>query len=343
MGVSGSSFLDACWGRNSGRIPVWIMRQAGRYLPEYRQLRERVSFTQLCKSPELIADVVAQPIDRFGLDAAILFSDILIPLEPLGVGISFPEGGPVLASRLTSPEDIDRLLTYDIPTHLPYVLDGIRAIKKRMPDLPVIGFAGSPFTLACYLIEGKGSRDFDGVKQFMHCYPEAAERLIDLLADLMSDYLSAQLDAGADAVQLFCSWDGILSKDDFHAWTVRPAGRIFGALEFRQAPRILFVNNIAPYLDVVAEVDCEVLSVDYRVGLNTVARALPHRALQGNLDPSALFDPVPRVIERTLHILDSLERHDNLIFNLGHGIQPGTPLEAVSALVETVHGYRRRS
>ncbi|MCX6834039.1 MAG: uroporphyrinogen decarboxylase [candidate division Zixibacteria bacterium] len=343
MGLNDSTFLEACWGRNSGRIPVWIMRQAGRYLPEYRQLRERVSFTQLCKSPELIADVVAQPIDRFGLDAAILFSDILIPLEPLGVGVSFPEGGPVLASRITSPADVDRLQTYDIATHLPFVLDGIRAIKKRMPNVPVIGFAGSPFTLACYLIEGKGSRNFDGVKQFMHCHPEAAERLIDLLADLMSAYLSAQLDAGADAVQLFCSWDGILSKDDFYDWTVRPARRIFGALKSRQAPRILFVNNIAPYLDVVGEVDCEVLSVDYRIDLGKVARALPNRALQGNLDPSALFESVPRVIERTQQILDALERHDNLIFNLGHGIQPATPIEAVQAVVETVHGYRRQS
>jgi len=343
MGVNDSSFLDACWGRNSGRIPVWIMRQAGRYLPEYRQLRERVSFTQLCKSPELIADVVAQPIDRFGLDAAILFSDILIPLEPLGVGVSFPEGGPVLASRITSPADIERLHTYDVATHLPFVLDGIRAIKKRLPSLPVIGFAGSPFTLACYLIEGKGSRDFDRVKQFMHCHHKAAERLINLLADLMSDYLAAQLDAGADAVQLFCSWDGILSSDDFHDWTVRPVRRIFDTLKSYQAPRILFVNNIAPYLDVVGEVDCEVLSVDYRVDLSKVARELPHRAVQGNLDPSVLFDPVPRVIERTLHILDSLEHHDNLIFNLGHGIQPATPLESVHALVETVHSYRSQS
>ena len=343
MGVSSSPFLHACWGRNAGRIPVWIMRQAGRYLPEYRQLRERVSFTQLCKSPDLIAEVVAQPIDRFGLDAAILFSDILIPLEPLGVGISFPEGGPVLSSKITSPADIDRLQTYDIATHLPYVLDGVRAIKKRLPDLPVIGFAGSPFTLACYLIEGKGSRDFDKVKQFMHRHPQAAEQLINVLADVMAAYLAAQLDAGVDAVQLFCSWDGILSKDDFYDWSVRPARRIFDALRSYQAPRILFVNNIAPYLDIVGEVDCEVLSVDYRVDLGEVARALPHRALQGNLDPSALFEPAARVIERTLQILDTLERHDNLIFNLGHGIQPETPIESVQALVETVHGYRRQS
>lgn len=341
MGVSTSPFLHACWGHNSGHIPVWIMRQAGRYLPEYRQLREKVSFTELCKSPELIAEVVWQPIYRFGLDAAILFSDILVPLEPLGIGVSFPEGGPVLASRISSPADIEKLQTYDIATHLPYVLDGVRAVKKRLPDLPLIGFAGSPFTLACYLIEGKGSRDFDRVKQFMHRHPEAAEQLINLLADLMADYLAAQLDAGVDAVQLFGSWDGILSKDDFYEWSVRPTRRIFDALKAYQAPRILFVNNIAPYLDIIGEVDCEVLGVDYRVDLNEVARALPNRALQGNLDPSVLFEPAPRVAERTLQILDTLERHDNLIFNLGHGIQPQTPIESVQALVDTVRNYRR--
>lgn len=341
MGVKNDSFIKACWGKNDGRIPIWIMRQAGRYLPEYRAVRERVSFLELCKTPELIAEVVRQPIARFDLDAAILFSDILTLLEPMGVGVAFPEGGPRVEFALTKPDDVKRLKDFDVSKEFTFVSDGIRLIKKTLPNSPVIGFSGSPFTLACYLIEGKGSKTFDKAKQFIQRYPSAAEELIDFLSDVIARYLKMQIEAGADAVQLFSSWDGILSFEDFSQFTARPVNAIFGQLKHSGAPRILFVNNISPYLDIIRDVDCDVVGVDYRVSLSQAAAALPGKSVQGNLDPTVLFGSREHVVERTLQILDNLDSHNNLIFNLGHGILPETPLESVEAMVETVHGYER--
>ena len=341
MGVKNESFIKACWGNNDGRIPIWIMRQAGRYLPEYRAVRERVSFLELCKTPQLIADVVRQPIARFDLDAAILFSDILTLLEPMGVGVAFPEGGPQLNFTLRRPDDVKRLKDFDVTKEFSFVADGIRLIKQTLPDVPVIGFSGSPFTLACYLIEGKGSKSFDKAKQFFQQYPSAAEELIDFLSDVIARYLKMQIKAGADAVQLFSSWDGILSFEDFSQYTARPVNAIFGQIKRFGAPRILFVNNISPYLEIIKDIDCDVVGVDYRACLNRVAVALPGKSVQGNLDPTVLFGSREHVIERTLQILDNLEHHNNLIFNLGHGILPETPLESVAAMVETVHGYER--
>ncbi len=340
MGIADSPYLKACRSQNTGRIPVWIMRQAGRYLPEYRAIRERVSFLELCKSPELIAEVVRQPVERFGLDAAILFSDILILLEPMGIDLSFPDGGPRLANPISSPDDVKRLKDYDVTTALPFVTEGIRKIKRSLPETPLIGFAGSPFTLACYLIQGKGSKDFDQAKRFMHQYPHAAEELISYLSDVTARYLELQIDAGADSVQIFESWGGVLSKDDFRDWSARPVNEIFGRIKAKRVPRVLFVNNVAPYLDLVNDIDCDVVGIDYRVDLAHAAAALPQKAVQGNLDPSTLFESPERVRERTLRILKGLNRHDNLIFNLGHGIQPHTPIASVAALVEAVHGFR---
>lgn len=340
MGIEDCPYLRACYGRNAGRIPVWIMRQAGRYLPEYRAVREKVSFLELCKSPELIAEVVRQPVERFGLDAAILFSDILILLEPMGINLSFPDDGPRLANPIRSTEDVKRLKNYDIAGALPFIAEGIRQIKRQLPNTPLIGFAGSPFTLACYLIQGKGSKDFDLARRFMHEHPQAAEDLISYLSDITARYLELQINAGADSVQIFESWGGVLSKDDFCDWSLRPVNEIFGRLKPKRVPRVLFVNNVAPYLDVINDIDCEVVGIDYRVDLAQAAAALPHKAVQGNLDPSALFETPDRVRERTIQVLESLENHDNLIFNLGHGIQPQTPIASVQAMVETVHGFR---
>jgi uroporphyrinogen decarboxylase len=340
MGLNGNNFINACHARNKGMIPVWIMRQAGRYLPEYRLVREKASFLELCRSPELIAEVVRQPMDRFGLDAAILFSDILTVLPPMGVSVEFPDGGPVISPPISEPGDVDRLRAYDVVRELPFVFDGIREIKKNIPDKPLIGFAGSPFTLACYLIEGQGSKHFNMAKGFLHRYPEASKRLIDLLSDITGMYLAAQIDAGADAVKIFESWGGILSQNDFRRWSADPVNRIFAALKNKNVPRILFVNNIAPYLPIVRDIDCEVAGVDYRVDLAEAAAALPGKAIQGNLDPAALFGSPEAVADCTRRILDSVGDHDRLIFNLGHGILPATPLESVYAMVETVHGYR---
>ena len=341
MGVTDSNFIRACRGRNDGRIPIWIMRQAGRYLPEYRAIREKVSFLELCRTPDLIAEVVHQPIHKFGLDAGILFSDILIILEPMGATVTFPEGGPQLDAPVTTPDDVKRLHAFDVKKELDYVFDGVRAIKKLLPETPLIGFAGSPFTIACYLIEGKGSKNFDTVKQFMHTYPRAAEEVMELVTDVTAKYLDAQIEAGADAVKLFDSWGGILSRRDYVDWSLTCSCRIFDKLKSRRVPRILFVNNLAPYLDLVSDIDCEVVGVDYRMDLRTAADALPGKSVQGNLDPFVLFGSRQEVVDSTRRILDSLDNHDRLIFNLGHGIRPETPEESVEALVETVHSYRQ--
>lgn len=340
MGLTNGSFIDACYGRNKGPIPVWIMRQAGRYLPDYQGVRSRVSFQELCRSPDLIAEVAWQPVNRFGFDAAILFSDIMTMLEPMGMKISFPNGGPQVAEPIRTPDDVKRLGRLNPVEDLPFVLEGIKKIKERLPETPLIGFAGAPFTLACYLIEGQGSKTFNQAKQFLHQFPDAAAELFDKLSEALTVYLRAQIEAGADAVQLFESWGGILSHDDFDHWSASQANKIFSGLATYGVPRILFVNGVAPYLDLVRDIECEVIGVDYRMQLKQAADALPNKAVQGNLDPIALFGPTEQVIVRTRKILDSLSDHDRVIFNLGHGILPATPLASVEAVVKTVHSYR---
>ena len=340
MGLSKSTFLDACRGRNKGRIPLWVMRQAGRYLPEYLEVRSKVTFNELCRSPELIAEVVRQPIHRFGFDAAILFSDILTMLDPMGIKFEFPDGGPRIEKPMEIPEDVDQLGELNPEKDMSYVMEGIKKIKEILPETPLIGFVGSPFTLACYLIEGKGSKNFDKAKKFLHQYPEAGQKLLNKLADAEGEYLKAQIAAGADTVQIFQSWDGILSRDDYQRFSFDPVSRILASLKSTNVPRIVFVNNLAPYVDLVAGLDCEVIGVDYRTDLAASMEALPGKSVQGNLDPSVLFGSVDHVKERTLKILDSITDHDRLIFNLGHGIQPKTPIESVATVVETVHNYR---
>jgi uroporphyrinogen decarboxylase len=316
------------------------MRQAGRYLPEYRAVRETVSFAELCRTPKLIAEVVRQPVHRFGLDAAILFSDILTPLEPLGLKVEFPEGGPVIGNPVRTPADLDRLKSFDVTERLGFVMEGIREIKRVLPDTPVIGFAGSPFTVACYVIQGSGSKHFSEARQFLHRYPDAGKRLFATLSEMTTSYLQAQIDAGADAVQVFESWGGILSREDFRTWSSEPVASIFRALSSSRVPRIYYVNNVAPYIDIVRDAECEVVGVDHRIDLAQAAGQLSGKSVQGNLDPSALFDTPGNVAARVKRILDSLERHDNVVFNLGHGIQPNTPVESVEALVKAVHEYR---
>lgn len=340
MGVADATFIKACYGRNEGPIPLWIMRQAGRYLPEYLEVREKVSFIELTKSPELIAEVVRQPIARFGLDAAILFSDILTMLEPMGARFEFPNGGPVLRDPIRSAADLKRLHTCEPAKELSFALDGIREIKKSLPDIPLIGFIGSPFTLASYLIEGAGSKSFDKAKKFLHTEPAAAEKMFELLAEVSIKYLRTQIEAGADAVQIFDSWGGVLSRENYKQWSAKYVQRIFEGLNDLNTPRILFVNNLAPFLDIVAELDCEVVGVDYRMDIAVAQNALAGKSVQGNLDPSLLFGSTDSVAAATRHLLDSIPDHNRFIFNLGHGIQPETPIASVETVVEIVHSYR---
>lgn len=341
MGIANSPFIKACYGKNDGPIPVWVMRQAGRYLPDYQAVRSKVSFQELCRSPKRIAEVVRQPVERFNLDAAILFSDILTILEPMGVAVSFPDGGPVIGSPICKPADVATIRQCNIERDLHFVLEGIGEIKKILPNTPLIGFAGSPFTLFCYLAEGKGSKTFDKAKKFINRYPDAARQLIDLLADSVGEYLCAQVDAGADAVQIFDSWGGILAHDDYREWSARPIAVILAKLKAKNVPRIVFVNNVAPYLDTVAAFDCEVIGVDYRIDLATAAASLNSKSVQGNLDPTVLFNTPAKIAEKTNAILASLPKYSNLIFNLGHGILPETPLVSVETMIATVKKFRK--
>lgn len=336
------NFIAAAFGRPHDTVPIWIMRQAGRYLPQYREVRSRVSFLDLCHQPELMTEVTLQPIDIFGFDAAILFSDILIPLAPLGISLTFPNGPPKLEPPLRQPADIDRLSLYDIADKLSFVLAGIRQIRTALNNrVPLLGFCGSPFTLMCYLIEGGGSKDFTETKKFIYTYPDAAERLLSLLADLVGNYLKLQINAGAQALQLFDTWGGILSPNDYTRFSLPYVRRVFDLCHTDGVPRTLYLGSTACFLHLIADLNCEVISIDWRTELTLADRLLPTKAIQGNLDPNILFAPTPTVISSARAILETMRDRDGFIFNLGHGILPQAPVDNVRALVETVHSFRR--
>jgi uroporphyrinogen decarboxylase len=336
------NFIAAAFGQPHDTVPIWIMRQAGRYLPQYREVRSRVSFLDLCHKPELMTEVTLQPIDIFGFDAAILFSDILIPLAPLGISVTFPNGPPKLEPPLREPADVDRLSPYDIADKLSFVLEGIRQIRGALNDrVPLIGFCGSPFTLLCYLIEGGGSKDFTETKKFIYTYPDAAVRLLSLLADLVGNYLKLQVSSGVQALQLFDTWGGILSPGDYSRFSLPYVRRVFELCQAAGIPRTLYLGNTACFLHLIADLNCEVISVDWRTDLTLAGRLLPTKAIQGNLDPNILFAPTATVIAAARTILETMRDRDGFIFNLGHGILPPTPTDNVRALVETVHTFRR--
>jgi uroporphyrinogen decarboxylase len=336
------NFLAAAFSQPHDTIPIWIMRQAGRYLPQYREVRSRVSFLDLCHQPNLMTEVTLQPIDIFGLDAAILFSDILIPLAPLGISVTFPNGPPKLEPPLRQPADVEKLVRYDIANKLSFVLEGIRQIRTALNDrVPLLGFCGSPFTLMCYLIEGGGSKDFTETKKFIYTYPEAAARMLSLLADLVGDYLKLQIESGAQAIQLFDTWGGILSPADYSRFSLPYVRRVFELCQTKGVPRTLYLGNTACFLHLLGDLNCEVISIDWRTELTRAVNALPNKAIQGNLDPNILFAPTATVVAAARTILETMRGRDGFIFNLGHGILPQTPVENVRALVETVHTFRR--
>ena len=337
-------FIQAAMGRPHDRVPIWVMRQAGRYLPEYRAVREKVSFTELCESPDLIAEVTRQPIDIFGFDAAIMFSDILLPLEPMGPKVSYDNGGPQLNPPVRTPDDVAGLKTFDPAQEMIHVLKGIRAIKDRLNDIvPLIGFCGSPFTLASYMVEGGGSANFSEIKKFIYTHPKAAKLLLSRLADMTGEYLKEQIKTGVDAVQLFDSWGGILSVDSYREFSLPYIKTVFDICRTENVPRILYLNGTRPYLPLLAELDCEVISIDWRTDPVEAMKIMDGKAIQGNLDPQILFGP-PELVEReTQKILEATADQDGFIFNLGHGILPPTPVENVRRLVDTVHAFVRTS
>jgi uroporphyrinogen decarboxylase len=315
-----------------------MMRQAGRYLPEYREVRSRASFLDLCRQADLATEVTLQPIRRYDFDAAIIFSDILFPLIAMGAPFEFPEGGPRLAEPFDTPEAIARLRRADPETEIPWVLEALTQTRAALdPSKALLGFAGAPFTLFCYLVEGAGSRLFPRTKQLMFRQPELAHEILGLLADQIGDYLAAQVGAGADAVQLFDTWGGLLHPDDFDQYALPYARRIFERVNETGAPTIYYVHGGPALLESQANAGCTTVGVDWRLRLSDVRQRIPENlAIQGNLDPLTLLAEPSVVAERTRAMLGEMEGRNGYIVNLGHGVIPQTPIESVAAFVETV-------
>ncbi|MCB1150040.1 uroporphyrinogen decarboxylase [bacterium] len=339
--TTGFPYLAALKGERPERRPIWIMRQAGRYLPEYREVRAKTSFIGLCKTPELACEVTLQPIRRFGFDAAILFSDILVPLEPMGAPFRFDDGGPQMEKEIRTEEQVKALRVVDSREHLGYVADAVRMIKGELGGkTPLIGFAGAPLTLASYMIEGGGSKDFRHLKTMLYAHPDLLRELLDKLADQILDYMLMQVEAGADALQLFDTWGGILHPQDYTEMVLPGIQKIMTGLKDAGVPRVYFLKGSAPFLQHVKTVDADAFGLDWTMDLADAAATLG-KPVQGNLDPIALFGTKEEIRRRALEICRRGDTAAGHVFNLGHGILPPTPIENVETLVETVQGYRK--
>lgn len=318
--------------------PIWIMRQAGRYLPEYRELRSKVDFVQLTRSPELAAEVTLQPLRRFELDAAILFSDIMTPLQGMGVSLDFAPG-PVVKDPVRTDAQIDALPELVPARDVPFVMETIRLVRANVPrGAPLIGFAGAPFTLFCYLVCGRPSKEFGAARSFLYAQPDSSERLLDKLADAMAAYLRAQAEAGAQALMIFESWAGLLGPREFRRFALRAVKRTVAGLSGVGVPLIYYANNGGAVLDQVATLDVDVAGIDWRTPLSVARRTLgPNKAVQGNLDPAALFASAADLRRHVDVVLEEAGTEPGHVFNLGHGIWQETDPDAVARLVDYVH------
>ncbi|HEX7054635.1 MAG TPA: uroporphyrinogen decarboxylase [Burkholderiales bacterium] len=323
--------------------PLWLMRQAGRYLPEYNETRRRAgSFLALAKTPALAAEVTLQPLERFPLDAAILFSDILTIPDAMGLGLYFAEGeGPRLQRPLREERDIAALSAPDI-AQLRYVMDAVREVRRALDGrVPLIGFSGSPFTLACYMVEGSGSDDWRVLKALRHARPELLHRILQVNARAVADYLNAQIDAGAQVVMLFDTWGGVLAHEDYEPFSLAYARQVLR--EVTRVPRILFTKGGHPWLAAMMASGADAIGLDWTADPREARALAANRvALQGNLDPAALFAPESAVRAAARRVLDAFGPAPGHVFNLGHGILPGTPIQSVAALVEEVRTYSRQ-
>lgn len=335
-------FLRACRREPVDRTPLWIMRQAGRYLPEYREVRSKVDFLTLCRTPELAAEVTLQPLRRFALDAAILFSDIMIPLDAFGIPMTF-DPGPKVANPIRSREEVDRLVARPAAEAVPFVADTVRILRKELDGrTPLIGFCGAPFTVAAYLVQGEGKDGFGAIKKLMYREPATVEALIEKLCESMADYLRLQIDAGVQAVQIFDSWCGILDEAGYRRFALPGVKYLLDTVRERGVPSIYFVNGAPHLLSAAVSVKPDVLGVCWRQPLDHVsAIAGPDIALQGNLDPHVLFADPAVVRASATDVLQRVDGRRGHIMNLGHGILPDTPIASVEALIEAVHTFGR--
>ncbi len=337
-------FLKACRREPVDCTPVWFMRQAGRYMAEYRVLRRKHSILELCKTPELAAQVTLQPIDRFPVDAAIIFADILLPLEPMGLSLEFAKGeGPVIHNPVRDQADVERLRVID-GGELDYVAGAIRQARHALNGrVPLIGFAGAPFTLASYAVEGGSSRNYLLTKQLMYGEPKAWHQLMDKFARVITGYLRRQIKAGAQAVQLFDSWVGCLSVGDYVEYVLPHVQLIFEGLKREGVPMIHFGTGTSAMLRQMREAGGDVIGIDWRIQLDEAWAIVGHdMAVQGNLDPVTLFAPLHEIERRVADILRRAGGRPGHIFNLGHGVLPTTPIDHVAATIDMVHKLSQR-
>jgi len=338
-------FLKALAREPVDRPPVWFMRQAGRYLPEYREIRANREFLEVCKTPELACEVTLQPIERFGFDASIIFSDILTVPEAMGQTLTFGAGmGPNLDPPVRTAADVARLAVFDPTDKTRYVQDAVALTVKSLPDdVPLIGFCGAPFTVACYMVEGKGSKHFLEIKQMMYGAPDIFTELLDKLVENSIAYLRMQVAAGCRVLQIFDTWAGELSPSDLRRFAVEPARRIIEGVRDLGVPVIYFARGCADALDIVRHAGADAYGLDWRARIGKAWEALGSDvAVQGNLDPASLFAPPDVVREKTRDVIEDAGGKPGYIFNLGHGILPKTPLESVDAVLEVVRGSSAR-
>jgi uroporphyrinogen decarboxylase len=333
--------LRALRGERTERTPVWMMRQAGRYLPDFRKLKEKYTFFERCQNPQLAAEITIQPVDQVGVDAAIIFSDILVVPQAMGMEVQMVEHkGPILPEPIKRSADLDRLFVPDVDDSLGYVFEALRITKQRLDGrVPLIGFAGAPWTLLCYMVEGKGSKTFDEAKAFCYTQPETAHRLLQAITDTTIAYLQGQVAAGADVIQLFDSWGGLLGPDDFEVWSLYYIRQIVTALKDK-ALTIIFAKGAWHSLDTMAATGAHGLGIDWCIRPQ-MARNLagPNITLQGNFDPAKLLSPIPVIRREVKAMLDAFSGAPH-IANLGHGILPNVPVEHAIAFVETVKNYQ---
>lgn len=332
-------FLRACKRKKTERTPVWIMRQAGRYLPEYRAVREKADFLTMCKTPELAAEVTIQPVNIIGVDAAILFSDILVIPEAMGMALEMHEGqGPIFQSPVRTEDDAKKLKTIDPYKDLKYVLDAVSLTKKELNGkVPLIGFSGSPWTLLTYMVEGKGSKNFANVKSLIYNNPKLAHFILNKIADTVSDYLNAKIKTGVDAVQIFDTWGGVLQQTDFEEFSLRYIEKVISNIKRDEQPVIVFAKGVHYRLDKLAKTGADVVGLDWTMDMKKARKQLKDKvALQGNLDPCILYAENDKIKKEVKRVLKSYGNGTGHIFNLGHGILPDTDPEKVKTLISYV-------
>lgn len=336
------NFLKACRGEEHTHVPVWYMRQAGRYQPEYRKIREKYSLFEITHRPEVCAEVTMLPIQQLDVDAAILFADIMTPMPAMGIDVEIKSSiGPVIANPITSKADVEKLGMLDPEADVPYILDTIKLLREQL-HVPLIGFAGAPFTLASYLIEGGPSRNYYKTKAFMHSQPEAWHLLMDRLGEMTITYLKAQIKAGAQAIQVFDSWVGALNAQDYAVFVAPVMNKIFDALKEEDAPKIMFGVGAGHLLAEWNRLPLDVIGLDWRTTIASARTQGVTRTVQGNLDPGLLLADWAQIEQKTKEILDQGMENPNFIFNLGHGVYPQVQVETLQRLTAFIHEYSAR-